>query len=502
MYGAASANVNAEKSSNVKNVNTAPPKYYPKSKPRLKYGINRLTIKRKGTLVMYLGKLINAIKRLPFSLGVVGAIIASLVVTSTSVAGQGLLIGQEHSYDVYVRGNGEALVAARVVVNNTQEQNMETVTLETPDGVSVSELHAAQELRPPKCIDERNRYRDDEECQEFRPPDYSNAYSYRYNSKFQRVSIDESNGAITVELKEAIEPNTNGAFLLSFVTRDFVDTSAFGNAFNFNAKSLKADQRITKASMAVYADTDYRIRGAESDVDYASVTEGSRGLQSASPDSAVESSTLQNFSRRVGRQGQVNKTAQALAPGDVMEVDGFAAQSWWRLNLVKLLIIGLIAAGVIAGLVYWWRRSGASGRSDDEHGRNHEPTEQKKKPAESQTTHPQTARNHGRLYIISILLGLVSALAVMGVSALLLNMEDLFSRRSELLSMLQVLAVIAAYLFVFLAPPIFAGIRYGLRWGLLTVGISLLWMVLLVAILSALFTDSGGVTPPPPRHID
>lgn len=451
---------------------------------------------------MYLEKLISKIKRFPFSLSVASALIASLVVMSTSVAGQGLLIGQEHSYDVYVRGNGEALVAARIVVNNTQEQSMETVVMEAPDGVHLSELHAAQELRPPECIEERSRYRDDEECQEFRPPDYSNAYSYRRNSKFQRISIDEANGAITVELEEAIEPDNNGAFLLSFVTRDFVDTSSFANAFHFNVKSLKADQRITEANMAVYADTDYRIRGAESDVDYASVTEGSTGLLSASPDRAVESSTLQDFSRRVGKQGQVTKTAQALAPGDVMEVDGFAARSWWRLNLVKLLIIGLIAAGVVAGLVYWWRRSGTSGRPDDEHDNNHTPAKRKKESPKTQTTRAKTAHNHSRLYIISILLGLVSALAVMGVTVLLLNMEDLFSRSSELLSILQALAILATYLFVFLAPPIFAGIRYGLRWGLLTVGIGLVWIVLLVVIISVLFTDSGGSTPPPSRPLD
>lgn len=446
--------------------------------------------------MVYLEKLINTIKRVPLSLGVASMLAVSLVVMSTSVAGQGLLIGQEHSYDVYVRGNGEALVAARIVVDNTQEQSMKTVTLRTPEDVNVSELHAAQELRPDECIDERSRYRDDEECQEFKPPDYSDNYGYRDNSKFQRISVDEADGAITAKLEKAIEPDTNGAFLLSFVTRDFVEPT-FGNAYNFKAKSLRADQRITEANMAVYADTDYRIRGAESDVDYASVSGGASELQSADAGATVESTALRDFSQRVGKHGHVSKTAQALAPGDVMEVEGFAAQSWWRLNLVKLLIIGLIAVGVIVGLVYWWRRSGNSGNSDDKHDSNYTATKQKKEPTNSQATHSRIAHNHSRLYIISILLGLVSALAVMGVTALLLNIEDLFSRSSELLTALQGLAILATYLFALLAPPIFAGVRYGLRWGLLTIGFGLLWIVLLVAIFSILFAGGGNSTPQP-----
>lgn len=447
---------------------------------------------------MYLKKLINAMKRLPYSLNMAGVLIATLVVTSTSVAGQGLMVGQEHSYDVYLRGNGEALVAARVVVNNTNEEDMTSVVLKAPEGINVSELHAAQELRPSECVNPRNRY-DRDDCEEFRPPDYSESssyYGYRSGAKFQRVAADVDNGTITVELGEAIKPNTNGALLLSFVTRGFVEPT-FGKAYNFTAKSLRADQRITEANMAVYSDTDYRIRDAESDVRYAPVPSDASELQTAEVGMSVESDRLSKFSQRVGKSGHITKTARALAPDDVMEVSGFAAQNWWRLNLVKLLIIGLVLAGIIAGLVYWWRRAGASSDKSDENGRSHDTATQKSEPAESQTARPLAAHSHGRMYIVSILLGLVSALAVMGITALLLNMEDLFGGGSDLLTALQGLAVVATYLFVFLAPAIFAGIRYGLRWGLLTVGAGLLWVVLLVVISSVLFADSMGTTPTP-----
>lgn len=453
-------------------------------------------------------RLFNVTKHLPYVIGGAVVLVAITVVAFSSVAGQGLLIGQEHSYDVYVRGNGEALVAARVVVNNTQQERITEVTLKAPEGVRMSELRAAQEVRSPVCRNERRYFDDDEECQEFRPPDYSQKhYRFQPDPKFQRISTEVTNGITTINLKKAIAPGNNGAFLLSFVTRDFVEPT-LGDAYTFNAQSLRAEQRITEAKMAVYADTDYRIRGAESDVNYASAPEKTSGLQSATADQAQENSALKKFSRSVGKQGQVDKTARALSPGDVMEIKGFAAQNWWRLHLTKLVVIGLVLAGVIAGLTYWWRRSaGQNG-----HGGN--TTNQKPSDTAATTSavfgqkqpeHSYKAPARSRLYIISILLGLVSALAVIGVTAILLNTEAIIDHGQALLSMLKVLAVSAAYLLAFLIPPVFAGMRWGLRWGFAAAGAGLVWMILIALLVSVLFAnidnDKPRTAPVPGRPV-
>lgn len=423
-----------------------------------------------------------------------GIFIAALI--SLPVFSQGLIMGQEHAYDVYLRGNGEALVSARIVVNNTGEEELSSISLEVPEGIEVSELHAAQELRKPVCIDyepytsERRR-----ECIEYRDPDYS---EYYYStSEFKKIEVEQSNGVITVELDEAIAPDKNGAFLLAYITRGFVDTT-FGKAYSFNAKSLQADQRITEARMAVYTDTDYRIRGAKSDVEYRDITTED-GMGALAGGDAVESAGLQRLATSIGRQGQITKTAQALAPGDVMEVSGFAASSWWRLYLRGLLITGLIAVLIAGGISYWWRRLSRTRRqaegqdvTNKEHRTNSEVVKK------SSSMHGQ--HSTGQMVLISLLYGLVSALAVLLLTLTINFMGTSYgSSTSEIMRLVMAIAVVCAYLLVFLAPAAFVGLRYGARWSLLVVCFAFMWFILGALIGNIFLNDGGGSSHSGPR---
>src|SRR4249920_2212292 len=86
--------------------------------------------------------------------GLASAVLALLLPATAAAVSSDLLFGQQHSYTVTMRGNGEAVVLARLSFTNTGDQPQKTFSFQIPGSSEPSELIGFQQESPLTC----NRY--------------------------------------------------------------------------------------------------------------------------------------------------------------------------------------------------------------------------------------------------------------------------------------------------------------------------------------------------------
>src|SRR3990172_9881751 len=111
-------------------------------------------------------------------------------------------LGQDHSYSVTFRGNGEAVVALKVALTNKGETPLSEVSLRVPK-VSPQEFFIYQVIKEPSCT----RYLTDNACAEYQEPDY---YGYWWSkTKYQKAQSEFSGDTLKVILPQAIPADKN-----------------------------------------------------------------------------------------------------------------------------------------------------------------------------------------------------------------------------------------------------------------------------------------------------
>jgi hypothetical protein len=126
-------------------------------------------------------------------------------------------LGQNHSYSVVFRGNGEAVVSARVVVANSSDKPLSELNLRIP-GVNASGIYVFQIFKEKQCIrydqpvyNPTIRSYPPSVCTEYQDPDYYNDYSY-YNAKYKKADYEYKNDTLTIKI-QAIDKQ-NGHFFV------------------------------------------------------------------------------------------------------------------------------------------------------------------------------------------------------------------------------------------------------------------------------------------------
>jgi len=130
----------------------------------------------------------------------VAAILTGLVWSSTAFAANtSLLFGEQHSYSVTMRGNGEAVVTARLAITNNTDIAQKTFTFEIP-GLTISELTGYQQHLADTCLDSGypkplsdNTGIVSRPCFQTQPPDYS-INSYYNNSTYDTLTFISEGG--------------------------------------------------------------------------------------------------------------------------------------------------------------------------------------------------------------------------------------------------------------------------------------------------------------------
>jgi len=288
---------------------------------------------------MNLKKILISILVISFALLLVTPALASYYFGSGGVPGT---FGQEHSYSVLFRGNGEAVVGTKIKINNgDEEQSIDTLNIEVLN-LRLNEVEVYQEF----CQYKGSGIKvENKQCDQ---------YYYRgenpYEKVFQKLDLGDQINNYQLKLHEAVEPLQTGVVLLSYRGFGYAKDGLFGRK-KFDFPTLKTDSKITTAKIAVTVDTDLYFEGKKSTVDYNAGFDDAGLEYGTYTGLGAKSSALSVFSSGVGGRGQINKTANQLLPGEIFHVKGIYSTNWFGLNYVKLITFISILLAIIVIVV-------------------------------------------------------------------------------------------------------------------------------------------------------
>ena len=272
-------------------------------------------------------------------------------------------LGQDHSYSVTFRGNGEAVVSAKIIFTNSGEEPLDTISLRVPR-VEPKDISIYQVIREPyNCL----KYKPQEEiqsqtypyypvpttkltqkiCEEYSPVDYYQSY-WSGKTSYQKAKFEAKSDTIIVTLPKEVKANSSGSFIVYYRALGYAGKNILG-AYNFTFETLKVDDKIRNLRVGIVTDSDLYLRGAKGKVSYR-FDEGIAAI--TTPKAAGESlanTTVDKYYQQIG-YGTIEKTARDLQPLDSYIVKGSYADAKVKLYGKEILLSLFITAVFIAGL--------------------------------------------------------------------------------------------------------------------------------------------------------
>ena len=399
------------------------------------------------------------------------------IFVGTASAQDQLFFGQNHSYTVIFRGNGEAITYAKIAITNPDEKPLTEFSFEIPK-VSPTEIAMYQMKLPQECVS-YDYNAPGRPCLEWRDPDYAQRYYYygygykEGQTEYQKIQFTKSGNLYRFTLPTPVEPNKSTAIVVAYAAKGYVKES-FG-LFKFNFETIKVPSRIEQIRVAVNVDSDLLLKGKRAEVDYGVPTS-----ELAAP-KAFSSRDLDRVVGKIGSYGPLVKEAKNLAPNETFIVRGEYATNWFRLYLSSILITILIIAAIFTGVYFLVkflkRRGGQNGQFGS--GANQQMT--------SQT--PQSLISIFTL--TNALVSLLSVVLVVGLTYLLkflFESELLFSMDIDLVSgIVGFITIILLYTLIIFGPAIIVAIKYGWK-SLVSILIAeFLWFLVFLVIYFVLF---------------
>lgn len=385
-------------------------------------------------------------------------------------------LGQQHAYSATLRGNGEAVIATRVIFTNQGETELGQMSLKLPEGVDISDLSAYQVIREEKpCI----RYSAGSPlssvyvppvCEEYGPVDY---YQVWGTNKYQKSTVENTDGKITISLPNPVSSGASGAFFLYFRTFDMTTRNMFG-AYTFNFESLSGEENIQNITVGLSTDADQTLKGSMGRIDY-KVMESSRSLSGIAADAPRTSATIDNYYSQIG-YGEITKTVSDLASGETYKVEASYAGNAFQLY-AKEVFIGLLVFLVVLVVVFIVGRIivRAVSRQDG------------------------TGGTPGRNYMMMFGMSLSSAVLAGVYTGLLILVGKVFERLAiydynftTFIWIMIAVVSFAVYALLILLPVVLMAVRRGLGWGIATFALTIVWLVGMVFIVFfVLFVTQG-----------
>lgn len=269
-----------------------------------------------------------------------------------------LLFGQTHAYSVVMRGNGEAIVYAKIVVTNDEETPMTEVSFQVP-GATPSEMAIYQMRLPMSCTSYGPTPMNGgvAPCLQYADPNYTNNYYDYYDNygrlkgetEYEKVKPQVTGDLYKVTLPKPIGAHKSGAIVVAYSAVGYVKN--FLGLYSFNFQTLKVPARINSMTVAVDVDSDLFMRGNQASVNYnRAVSSGSAGLSAS--DQSFSNREMNTKVSAIGSYGQLNKTAKNLSPNESFSVKGKYAKSWFRLNLFGMAMGVLVFVVIIVGIYF------------------------------------------------------------------------------------------------------------------------------------------------------
>jgi hypothetical protein len=434
---------------------------------------------------------------------VVGVVAAVVLPAAPIVAAEDLLFGEQQSYSVTMRGNGEAVVTARVVFNNSSDKDKTGFDFEVPK-LAVSEMVGFQQHIQTACQD----YGDikplgngttqlqssassaagassaavlPRPCLKYAEPDYASPV-YGTTSTYDKLTIKAlGGGKYHAELPKAVPVGQSGALLLSYAGKGYA-ASQLG-AYKLDFQTLKVGERIKHATVALDVDSGLYLLDGKSKVSYSSsnVSKSAAPLQAGAAASTRE---LDSLSQSVGSGGSLSEEASDLAPGDVLNVRGTYADATWKLHPVRLVLLLVVALAALVGLAWllaWLKRRLAQRAAL---AASMPAAVKKPMAAKVAATAPiEAPRGVAVLDPLAIVLGLGSALGLAAMTWAGLVYAQTSENDDPFITVLGSILVILVYALLVVGPLVWLGLRrHDWRSAVYTLLWQAVWVVFVLVV--------------------
>lgn len=405
-------------------------------------------------------------------------------------AQEGLLFGQHHAYSVIFRGNGEAIVYARLAIPNPGDTALSEVMIDVP-GVEPTEIVMYQQKRGDMCVRydySMPEYQISPPCLEYQDPDYTTANSYWYynpsqGNEYQKIQYKKEGTVYRLTLPTPIKPYKTGGVIISYATKGYVDVN--GGLFTFAFETLKVPTRIQEIKVSVDVDSDLFMKGKRAEVNY-----GISSERMAAPSTAptFKNAEMDRIVGNIGGYAPLMKDAKNLAPNESFIVNGEYATSWWRLYLQQILLVIVVILAIFVG-VYFLSRF----------------LRRKLPPSSAQNTETPTPPTTGHtsnmtalINLTSVGAGFLSAVGTIGLTYLLRFISESQLLRGiydEMFIVVAMFAIGLLYLFIVLGPAVLLAIRHGWKALIVVLVAEFLWFLLFL-IVYLVFFQTGLLSPP------
>jgi len=367
-----------------------------------------------------------------------------------------LFFGQEHNYSVTFRGNGEAVVFARIAFTNFSEADL--TSLKFQSDTKLNSLAAYQQILPSVCDKQQyNETTKTYDCLSYSKANYYNSgnyygyyeYSHRADQiNYKKLTATETAGEYTITLADAVRPNDQGAILLSYRSKEFA-AKKIGGLFKYAFTTLAAPVQVSEVNVAIGVDSELFIKG-KSAVNYQPEDVGvSAGLG----ETGFTNKKLDSISQNIGQGGSVRKSAKQLAEDETFMVKGAYATTKARLYAGQIIVIALAVIALTLAGIFFSRKKG------DDASPTREP--------ESTAPNAKDARVNllNRAYIIYALIaaGLIFGLSWFIQYLTSLHWYSILPNDTEFLLVIGFILMLLLYVFFVFGIPLIIASKHGWR---------------------------------------
>lgn len=264
------------------------------------------------------------------------------------------------TYLVSFDKEGEATVAAQLHYFNATKNPLTEISFSL----------SASSVKVVRSIQEYTYETNEEYCQNYKY-DYSSG-QYNYDSKGQEICAlkalrpitkhgtsilaaeltrSGSQATITIPLDKPVDSNTDTTITVLYKVTGYVTPKTFGG-FTYNFQTPKFNESIDKVNVQISTNPELYLKGkGDSDISYVpSVLDGIENF-SASSDVGMSYSGYSKSSYSNQQDTSIYKTATYLDPQETLNVSGFYASSWLRINYP--IVLGLVLGAIIFIGVLW-----------------------------------------------------------------------------------------------------------------------------------------------------
>lgn len=428
-------------------------------------------------------------------------------------------MGQNHSYSVFFRGNGEAVVGLKVNYTNYDSAPIYMVKYAMPKGLEPQNIFVYQitqnngtnpcyqptydlsstptpalKMYPttessPSTTSEKSAA----DALSIMPPCYPEPYWY--GNLYKKADYQMEGDTLTILLPDPIWQSSSVNFFVSFRTFGYAQRSVDG-LFTYEFETLKSGSAVDSAQIGISTEEGYVLKDADAKTNYYQTGRGMSmpALQESSAAYGVQSQEMDSYVNSLG-QGSLYKNAANLAPNESYTVKGVYADKIWKLYLKEAatgllsLVVILIAMYFIGKFALHWLH--AHSQSASEKG----------------GTLAKLSRDQ-RSFLFSVGLSFISSLFIAGHTLVLFFITSsgiFFGYYSELQTIISLLLLIisfSVYIFFLLSPAIYMTIKRGIGWGIFTFALTVMWLIFYVVILfifAFIFrSNSYNILPMPP----